>query len=447
MSLNRRNMIRRTATAVSAIGVSSAAADDGSADLAADPAANSSPTIIVNKPPVTLRVLGTHVTLQRQIKQRAERDLNIKLQFSPGGSAAVLHQAATRADSFDLYEQWSNSIRVLWQARSIVPIDTTRIRYWDEINPLSKTGRLTPSATLGDGDAPYRLLHVQPDGSLGETPTGKVSFLPYVHNVDSFGYHAGVVPRGEPYQTESWAWLLDEQWSGRVAVVNAPTIGLFDLALAIQAKGLMSFANIGDITRQELDRMFSILIDYRRRGHFRGVWSSVPESVELMQRGETVVQSMFSPGVYELQADDIPCVYASPKEGYRGWHGVMCLSSTTARSPAMKRVADAAYEYMNWWLSGWPGAFIARQGYYISNPARSRTLLSRAEWDYWYGGKPAANDLMGTNATVAVKKGSIRDGGSYQNRFNHIAVWNTVMNSYEYSLRRWNEFLSASSTP
>ena len=64
----------------------------------------------------TLRVLGTHVTLQEELRKQAETDLGIDLIFSPGGSAEVLHKASTRPQSFDLYEQWSNSIRVLWQA-------------------------------------------------------------------------------------------------------------------------------------------------------------------------------------------------------------------------------------------------------------------------------------------------------------------------------------------
>ncbi|MCM2369911.1 ABC transporter substrate-binding protein [Aporhodopirellula aestuarii] len=399
--------------------------------------AASGPVIHVKRRPV-VRVLGTHVTLQEEIRKRAEVELGIRLEFSPGGSAEVLHKASTRPESFDLYEQWSNSIRVLWQANAIQAIDVGRIRYWDEINPLTKTGRLSPEAKLGAGDAPNKILYVQPDGKLGDQTSDKVSFLPYVHNVDSFGYNPLVVPTGKPYVTESWAWLLDEKWAGKVAIVNEPTIGLFDLALAVQAKGLMEFNDIGSLTASELDELFSILVKYRRAGHFRGVWSSVPASVILMKRGEAVIESMFSPAVYDLHAAGIPCVYASPKEGYRAWHGVMCLSSATTGL-----VKDAAYEYMNWWLSGWPGAFIARQGYYISNPERSRSELSEVEWDYWYLGKPAASDLLGTSGSRVVEKGRIRDGGSYTKRFSNIAVWNTVMNTYEYSLRHWNEFLSA----
>ena len=98
---------------------------------------------------------------------------------------------------------------------------------------------------------------------------------------------------------------------------------------------------------------------------------------------------------------------------------------------------------MNWWLSGWPGAFIARQGYYISNPERSRPHLSEAEWDYWYAGRPAATDLRGTDGNVSVREGEVRTGGSYERRFENIAVWNTVMDEYEYTLLRWRDFLLA----
>ena len=402
----------------------------------ASSAAGIGPTIHVKKRR-KLRVLGTHVTLQEDIRKRAEADLGIEVSFQPGGSAEVLHQASTKPESFDLYEQWSNSIRVLWQAGAIQPIEIERLTYWDEINQLTKEGQLTPDSRRGAGDAPNKLLFVQPNGGLANQKSKRISFLPYVHNVDSFGYDANVVPRGTPYKTESWSWLLDERWAGRVAIVNAPTIGLFDLALAVQAKGLATFNDVGDLSRSELDTLFDILMEYRRRGHFRGIWSSVPASVKLMERGDSCIESMFSPAVFDLQGKGVDCVYASPREGYRAWHGVMCLSSRTSGHEK-----DAAYEYMNWWLSGWPGAFIARQGYYISNPERSRPKLTEAEWDYWYMGKPAAQDLLGTNGKTVVRRGEIRDGGSYQRRFSNIAVWNSVMNTYEYSLPRWNEFLS-----
>jgi putative spermidine/putrescine transport system substrate-binding protein len=390
------------------------------------------------KSQTTVRVMGTHVTLQEEIRKQAMADLGINLVFEARGEAELVQKASTHPEQFDIYEQWTDSIKTLWQANAIQPLDTARLRYWGEINNIAKQGRIIPAAPIGLGDAPYKILNVQSDGSLGTKFTGKISFLPYVHNVDSFGYNTKIIPKGVPYKTESWGWLLDEKWKGKVGVVNAPTIGIFDLALAAQARGLMTFADISNMSIVEIDKLFNILMKFKKQKHFAGFWNTVPQSVEFMTSGRVVIESMFSPGVSSASGRGTPVAYAAPKEGYRAWHGVMCMSRE-CKGP----VRDAAYDYMNWWLSGWPGAFIARQGYYISNPERSKPLLSANEWDYWYEGKATNVGLKGTDGLISVPAGDIRSGGSYTNRFSHVAVWNTVMDNYEYSLQRWYEFLLA----
>lgn len=389
----------------------------------------------------TLRVLGTHVTLQEQIRRAAIADLGINIEFFPGGSAAVLQQASTRPESFHVYEQWSNSIHLLWRSQAIQPIDTSRIENWSSINPLSKTGRLTPDSSLGFGDTPNSLLYIQSKNTLGPIATDHVSYLPYVHNVDSFGYNTNVIPEGEAYSEESWGWLLDERWKGKVGVVNEPTIGLFDLALAAQAQGVIEFENMGDMTTAEIDRLFDYLVELQKTGHFSGVWNSVPESVSFMKSGRVVIESMFSPGASALRSKGVPVRYAAPKEGYRAWHGVMCLSSA-----CNEEETDAAYRYMNWWLSGRAGAIMARQGYYISIPESAREFLDENEWGYWYAGQPARSDILGPDGGVVAPKGQMRNGGSYEDRFKRIAVWNTVMSNYEHTLSRWGEFLSTQHT-
>jgi len=387
----------------------------------------------------TIRVLGTHVTLQEVIRQKAQEELKINIEFYPGGSAEVLTKAIANPKSFDLYEQWSNSTRLLWSSGAIQAIDTHKLKYWDEINDLPKTGRMSEQSLAGAGDAPNKLLYVQPNHQLDSVPSRYVSYMPYVHNVDSFGYNASVVAEGIPYETESWGWLLDERYHGRVGIINEPTIGLFDLVLATRALGLVSYQDIGNLSIAEIDALFDILFDYRKRGHFRGFWNSVPHSIDFMKNNEVVIESMFSPAASALNGMGIPCLYAAPKEGYRAWYGVMSLSSEVDDERK-----DAAYQYMNWWLSGWPGAFIARQGYYISNPERSRPLMSSAEWDYWYQGLPARGNLVGTDGRVSVKEGWMRRGGSYQTRLDKIAVWNTVMPNFDYTLQKWHRLLRRS---
>ncbi|MFK7873744.1 MAG: PotD/PotF family extracellular solute-binding protein [Oligoflexales bacterium] len=395
------------------------------------------PKIFAKKNKIVLRVIGTHVTLQEVIRKQAMKDLGIHIVFEPAGSASVLQKAAADPSSFDVYEQWSDSINILWQAKAIQPLEIEKIQKWKDINPLTKIGKVTPEAQYGAGDAPYKILYVQKDKSLGSKPTPYISFMPYVHNVDSFGYNTDHIAKGEAYKTESWAWLLDDKHRGKVGLVNAPTIGIFDMALAAQAANLMKFNDIGNMTTTEIDQLFDILNEKKQKGHFSGFWNSVPQSVNFMVKKRVYIQSMFSPGVSEAKGKGIPVTYASPKEGFRAWHGVMCLSSKTEG-----HTKDAAYEYMNWWLSGWPGAFIARQGYYISNPEQSQPLLPAEEWDFWYKGAEAKKDLKGPDGKITIYQGQKRDGGSYFKRFNHIAVWNTVMNNYDYSLDKWYNFLN-----
>jgi putative spermidine/putrescine transport system substrate-binding protein len=98
---------------------------------------------------------------------------------------------------------------------------------------------------------------------------------------------------------------------------------------------------------------------------------------------------------------------------------------------------------MIWWLSGWPGAVIAKQGYYISNLGPSTSFLSPAEWYYCYQGKKATQALKGIDDKISVQQGEIRSGESYIKRFNNVAVWNTAMPTYDYSLQKWYEFISS----
>ncbi len=155
-----------------------------------------------------------------------------------------------------------------------------------------------------------------------------------------------------------------------------------------------------------------------------------------MVRRHTDIQSMWSTGITILNGQGVPVEQSVPSEGYRAWHGGLCLSRTLDA-----RMLDVAYEYLNWWISGWPGAVVARQGYYISTPERSREYMTESEWDYWYGGLPAAEDLPGPDGRMRIRSGSVRSGGSYWQRANCIAVWNTTMDEHNYLVRRWMQLV------
>jgi putative spermidine/putrescine transport system substrate-binding protein len=383
-----------------------------------------------------LRVLGTEITLLEGVRRQAEEDLGISISFELLDFPGTQQKAARQPDAFDIYDQCFHNLDIVWFWRGVQPIDTERIRYWDEVSDLTKRGRLNPDASIGHGDAPVNRLYVQPDETLGAEPSRHISMLPTVHNFDSFAYDPDFLD-GEDGEGESWAWLLDERWAGKAAIVDEPAIGIFDAALAAQARREMSFVDMGNMSLKEIDGLVDLLIAKSRKGHFCGIWRTAAQSVELMKNGRAAIQSIWSPASTALTSKGVRFVEASPREGYRAWHGGMCLSARLSG-----RMLDVAYEYLNWWLSGWAGAVMTRQGYYMSVFERARAHLSADEWGYWYEGRPARSDLPGPDGRVAVRSGQVRNGGSYWRRASRIAVWNTTMDEHNYLVRRWNQFVA-----
>lgn len=381
-----------------------------------------------------LRVLGTAISLLEELRVKAQADLGIDVVFDNNDFVVTQHKAAQEPDSYDIYDQCFHNLDIVWYWRAVQPIEIERIALWDEINDLTKTGQIGPSARMGQGDVPARKLYVQPNLALGDTPTSRISMLPTTHNFDSFAYRSDVVDGAQ--SVASWAALLNERWAGRCALVDEPAIGIFDAALAAQAAGLMNFSNIGNMTVAEIDQLMDILEARRKAGFFRSFWRTAEDAARLMIDGDTDIQSMWSTGIGILNSKGLPVDQAAPVEGYRAWHGGLCLSRSLSG-----RMLDIAYDYLNWWISGWPGAVVARQGYYISTPQRSRGYMTAAEWDYWYEGLPAREDLPGPDGVIRIKRGSVRSGGSYWQRANGIAVWNTTMDEHNYLVRRWMQLV------
>ncbi len=382
----------------------------------------------------TLRTVGLGVSIINEIQGRASKDTGIKIRGQALGYGAMFGKMLNQNDQYEVAEGYYNDMDVFIPAKVWQPIDTKRIKDWDKVTDLVKTGRLSPGSRPGQGDAPFRHLWLDKDGNRVDGPSRYISMVPGWHNADSIGYN----PEETGGKIDSWAALLDDKFKGRVALLNVPQIGTMDAAMAVEAMGLFTFKDKGDMTKAEIDFLIDFLIKKKKGGHFRAFWETFGQSVNLMVSGEVVLQSLWSPAVTAIKAEGVPCVYASPKEGMRGWHGGCAISARTTG-----KKLDAAYEYINWWLSGWPGAFVARQGYYMSVPENVKKHLSAAEWDYWYMGKPAAKELPDPFGTIIVPKGEVRDGGSYEARFKNIAVWNSLMKENDYLVKRWTEFLAA----
>ncbi|MDP2780348.1 PotD/PotF family extracellular solute-binding protein [Devosia sp.] len=397
------------------------------------------PAVIRSHDKTVLRVLCTEIIPVQQLRARAKQDLGYEVVFEQHDFVTAQRIAATEPDRYDIYDQCFHNLDIVWHWRAIQPIDLARIEAWDDVSDLTKKGGVNAEARIGLGDAPVTRLYVQPDHSLSSSPSGSISMLPTVHNFDCFAVNQDATGADVDRDMTSWAELLNPRWNGGVGIVDEPAIGIFDLALAFRATGQMRFNDIGNMSVTEIDQLIELAIDLRASGHFTAFWRTSDEASDHVRAHEMLIGSMWSPSVIALKASGIRMRQAVPVEGYRAWHGGLCL----ARHLSGHRL-DQAYGYLNWYLSGWPGAIMARQGYYMSVPARVRDHLQPEEWDYWYGGKEASMPLPDVNGAMAIRPGDIRSGGAYWSRAAHIALWNTTMDEHNYLVRRWGELVSGS---
>jgi putative spermidine/putrescine transport system substrate-binding protein len=380
-----------------------------------------------------IRILTTEIQPWRSFQARAEEDLGFPLEFIEKDFNSAQRTAAFAPESFDVYDQCFHNLDIVWYWRAVQAIDTKRIEKWDALDDLSRI--LPEKGTCAAGDVPASRLYVQRDKTLSDVPSRYISMLPTFYNFDSFGVETTGLDVDQ--DIGSWAALVDPRWAGQVALVDEPAIGLFDLAMALSAAGRIQFKDMGNMTVAEIDRLIDEAKALVARGHLRPFWLRADEPVERFQNGELKLASIWSPTIVEMRRKGIRARQAHPKEGYRAWHGGMCLS----RHLAGRRL-DQAYEWLNWYLGGYAGAVVAKQGYYMSASGPVKEQLPAEYWDYWYEGLPARQDLTDVEGRVAIKAGHIRAGGSWKARGRNIAIWNTTMDEHNYVVRRWKELVA-----
>jgi len=385
---------------------------------------------------VTLRQFGTGVSNLNDVANKVKEDLGFTLEMTALDSDSVAQRAATQPKSFDIadIEYWI--CKKVWPAGNLQPMDTSKIDNYDKIVGIFRNGKLNPDSVIAQGTAPHSVGFVDgPDGKdFVDNESGWMTLIPTIYNADTLGIRPDLIGR----DISSWSELLNPEFKGKASILDISSIGIMDAAMVCEAMGEISYGDKGNMTREEIDKTMAIFTDAKKQGQFRAFWKSFDESVNLMASGEVVIQSMWSPAITAVRAKGIPCVYQPLKEGYRSWGGGLGLSRNLSGLEL-----DAAYEYINWYLSGWVGGYLMRQGYYSAVPQTSKNFMSEDEWGFWFEGKEAQGDIVNPQGVVLEKAGATRDGGSFEERMGQVACWNAVMDENQYMVRKWNEFIAA----
>ncbi len=283
----------------------------------------------------------------------------------------------------------------------IVAIDTNQIPNW------AKDGYI--EEFLGKGKPGFNFIGYQ----------DKIYGVPTVLQGDTFAY----LPE-KTGPLDSYAALFDPKWRGYVSLEDNYTTAGQKTALYLKKAGLADIKNPDDMTPAEVKTVVDFLIDQKKKGQFRVIWSSFEQAVNLIVSKEVYVIDCWEPMVFVAKAKGINAVYADPKEGHLLWAMAAYIVNNPKRSAEQTK---AAYALLDFALGGWYGAKITNLRGYMTNP--EAPAYAKAHPDEF----PADQAKKVEDITANVRR-KFEKGGTWQNR------WPTHVDVYE---AEWARFKAA----
>jgi spermidine/putrescine-binding protein len=284
----------------------------------------------------------------------------------------------------------------------ILPIDTTRIPNW-ETNTYIRD-------YLGAGTPGFNFI------GYNNTIYG----VPSVLQGDTFAY----LPEATGGPLDSYGALFDPKFKGYVALEDNYTTAGQKTALYMKSSGLATINDPADLTPGELKAVIDFLIEKKKEGQFRVIWSSFEQSVNLLVNKEVYVMDCWEPMVFVAKSKGVNAVYADPKEGYLLWAMAANIVKNERRAPER---LEAAYALLNFLLSPWYGATITGSRGYMTNPAVGEYAKSHPD-------EFSAEQAEKVATIDANVKRKFEQGGTWQNR------WPTNVELYE---SEWARFKAA----
>jgi putative spermidine/putrescine transport system substrate-binding protein len=243
--------------------------------------------------------------------------------------------------------------------------------------------------------------------------------VPTVLQGDSFAY----LP-DETGELDSYGALFDPRFKGFVALEDNYTTAGQKTALYLNASGQAQIADPSDMAPEEFKTVIDFLIERKRAGQFRVIWSSFEQAVNLLTSKEVHVMDCWEPMVFVARDQGTNAVYASPKEGYLLW----AMAAYVVNNPQISEEdLEATYELLDFMLGGWYGAKIALMRGYMTNPQAVDYAKSHPD-------EFTPEEAARVEEIIEGVKAKFEKGGTWQNR------WPTHVDVYE---EEWQRFKSA----
>jgi spermidine/putrescine-binding protein len=283
----------------------------------------------------------------------------------------------------------------------IEELDTSRIPNWDKNKNIGEF--------LGKGTPGFQFIGYN----------DKIYGCPTVLQGDSFAY----LPE-KTGPLDSYGAMFDPQFKGYVALEDNYTTAAQKTALYLKHSGKAAIANPDDMTPDEFRTVIDFLIEQKKAGQFRVIWSSFQQAVDLIVNKEVYVIDCWEPMVFVAKSKGVDAVYADPKEGYLLW----AMAAYIVKDPnrTLEQTA-AAYQLLDFMLGGWYGATITSSRGYMTN-------TDAPDYAKAHGSEFSADEAAKVASITDNVRGKFAKGGTWQNR------WPTAVEVYE---AEWSRFKSA----
>ena len=243
--------------------------------------------------------------------------------------------------------------------------------------------------------------------------------VPTILQGDSFAY----LP-DETGELDSYGALFDPKFKGYVSLEDNYTTAGQKTALYLKRSGQAQIGDPADMTPEEVKTVMDFLIEHKKNGQFRVIWSSFEQAVNLLTNKEVYVMDCWEPMVFVANSQGHNTKYAAPKEGYLLWAMAAYIVNNPERSEAD---LDDTYKLLDFMLSPWYGAKIALLRGYMTSPSAIEYAKSHPN---------EFNSEEATKVTSIIEgvANKFAYGGTWQNR------WPKHVDVYE---EEWQRFKSA----
>lgn len=243
--------------------------------------------------------------------------------------------------------------------------------------------------------------------------------VPTVLQGDSFAF----LP-DETGELDSYAALFDPKFRGFVSLEDNYTTAGQKTALYLKQSGMAQIGDPADMTPEEVKAVVDFLIEQKKAGQFRVIWSSFEQAVNLLTSKEVHVMDCWEPMVFVAQGQGLDVKYAAPKEGYLLWAMAAYIVDNPDRTD---EDLDGTYALLDFMLGPWYGAKITLLRGYMTNPMAPQYAKDHPD-EF-----TAEEARRIAEITEGVKK-KFEQGGTWQNR------WPTHVDVYE---EEWQRFKAA----